>query len=138
MPWTPVCMHYKWTIQKTVIFQNVSQMMQVQNNKILKVKYLKWSLQSVSFQIAVTQNKQSFYNHTSTTNTQTYEWKKTSWWVRYKVTLQCLASRRTNNILVYKNVEMSLLGPYFNNLSPWSKAHGASALEACPNPLLLG
>ncbi len=27
--------------------------------------------------------------------------------------------------------------PYFNDLSAWSKAHGAGALGACPNPLLL-
>ncbi len=28
-------------------------------------------------------------------------------------------------------------GPYFDDLSTWSKAQGAGALMACPNPLLL-
>ncbi len=29
------------------------------------------------------------------------------------------------------------IGPYFNDLSICSKAHGAVALRACPNPLLI-
>jgi len=30
-----------------------------------------------------------------------------------------------------------VMGHYFNDISTWSKAYGASALRACPKPLLL-
>ncbi len=44
---------------------------------------------------------------------------------------------KLENLGNLKKTVLKDLGPYFNNISTWSAAHGAGALRACPNPLLL-
>ncbi len=48
------------------------------------------------------------------------------------------AGKRKRIVITHKkSVKIGLYGPYFNDLSAWSKAHSAGALRAFPNPLLL-
>ncbi len=49
----------------------------------------------------------------------------------------CFLNCVFQHILEWNGVWNWASGPYFNDLSTWSKAHNASALRACPSPLLL-
>ncbi len=69
-----------------------------------------------------------------------YGLKKNTGWIFIIIGWMCAHTSNTHptwKVNFASDYPFKVTGPYFTDLCAWSKEHGAAALRACPNPLLL-